>query len=216
MPKTKKRVPRKAEKGLKNMGTAIGTSGGKRLDALRDILNRLRTETYERIMEFRRDQGQESMSSPGDEMDVARSSSDVETHASLIERAEDRLRLIDEALARVDNGTYGTCSECGDDIPLERLKALPFALLCVDCQEKRSRSRGRWGAGGMIEPYGERWTPPASMEETEPRATRVDQPEDGLTILDDSPFGPEEGEVVGGETEPPKRRRGRPRKTAAK
>lgn len=148
------------------------------------------------------------MTSPGDEMDVARSTSDVETHASLIERAEDRLRLIDQALSRVDNGTYGTCAECGEDIPLERLKALPFALLCVDCQEKRGRSRGRWGAGGTIEPYNQTWTPPADMEaedRKQPNSYGVMEPADTHT---DDPFGPID-EPTG---EEPKRRRGRPRK----
>ena len=86
------------------MGLAM-TSNSSRLGSLRDILARLRDETYQKIATFRRDQGQEILSSPGDEMDVARSTADVETHASLIERAEDRLRLIDQALARVDNGT---------------------------------------------------------------------------------------------------------------
>ena len=91
------------------MGLAM-TTNSNRLGKLRDILARLRDETYEKIAAFRRDQGKEVSSSPGDEMDVARSTADAEAHASLIERSEDRLRLIDQALARVDNGTYGTCA----------------------------------------------------------------------------------------------------------
>src|ERR1700733_3207290 len=97
-------------KKRRKMGLAM-TSNSNRLGTLRDILARLRDETYQKIAVFRRDQGEEMMTSPGDEMDVARSTSDVETHASLIERSEDRLRLIDQALARVDNGSYGTCGE---------------------------------------------------------------------------------------------------------
>jgi RNA polymerase-binding transcription factor len=129
------------------------TTNSNRRGKLRDILARLRDETCEKIAAFRRDQGQEVLSSPGDEMDVARSTADVETYASLIERSDDRLALIDQVLARIDNGTYSTRAKCGDDIPLERLKALPFALLCVDCQQRRGKSRGRWGAGGAIESY---------------------------------------------------------------
>lgn len=82
---------------------------------------------------------------PGDEMDVAWSSVDMERSASLIERSEERIRLIDEALARVDDGSYGICEECGDEIPLERLRILPFAAMCVDCQSKRKESRGSRG-----------------------------------------------------------------------
>ena len=189
------------------MGLAM-TSNSSRLGSLRDILAQLRDETYQKISAFRRDQGEELLSSPGDEMDVARSTSDVETHASLIERAEDRLRLIDQALARVDNGSYGTCGECGEDIPVERLKALPFALLCVDCQEKRGRSRGRWGAGGTIEPYNQTWTPPTDMEaESSHEPNSYGVVEAALAEPED-PFGPID-EPTG---EEPKRRRGRPRK----
>jgi DnaK suppressor protein len=189
------------------MGLAM-TTNSNRLGSLRDILAQLRDETYQKIAAFRHDQGQEVSSSPGDEMDVARSTTDVETHASLIERSEDRLRLIDQALARVDNGTYGTCAECGEDIPTERLRALPFALLCVDCQEKRGRSRGRWGASGTIEPYGQTWTPPGDMEaaDREPNSYGV---MDTPAAHAEDPFGPID--EPGGE-EPPKRRRGRPRK----
>ncbi|HLI80156.1 MAG TPA: TraR/DksA family transcriptional regulator [Candidatus Binataceae bacterium] len=189
------------------MGLAM-TPNSSRLGKLRDILARLRDETYQRIVAFRRDQGEEVMTSPGDEMDVARSTSDVETHASLIERAEDRLRLIDQSLARVDNGTYGTCAECGEDIPVERLKALPFALLCVDCQEKRGRSRGRWGAGGTIEPYSQTWTPPADMEAEDRKQPNSYGVMEAADAHAEDPFGPID-EPTG---EEPKRRRGRPRK----
>lgn len=187
------------------MGLAIATNSS-RLDKLRDSLARLRDETYGKIAVFRRDQGQEVLTSPGDEMDVARSTADVETHASLIERSEDRLRLIDQALVRIESGTYGTCAECGEDIPIERLKALPFAMLCVDCQQKRGKSRGRWGAGGTIEPYNQTWTPPTDMEAADREPNSFG--EAPAPHVED-PFGPIDG--PGGE-EAPKRRRGRPRK----
>ena len=85
-------------------------------------------------------------------MDVARLSTDVETKANLIERAEERLRYIDQALGRLERGNYGTCAECGESIPIERLMAVPFAIYCVDCQQKRQTSRfrgeGAHDAGG--------------------------------------------------------------------
>ena len=61
-----------------------------------------------------------------DEMEGARSA-----------RHRSRLRDIDEALRRIDDGTYGVCSECEEEIPVGRLNVLPFALLCVACQEER-------------------------------------------------------------------------------
>ncbi len=44
-----------------------------------------------------------------------------------------KLKQIDEALAKIGNGTYGICEECGEEIPVARLKILPFAKLCIDC-----------------------------------------------------------------------------------
>ncbi len=43
---------------------------------------------------------------------------------------------IEEALARIEDGTYGVCEGCGQAIGLERLKALPYARLCIECKEK--------------------------------------------------------------------------------
>jgi DnaK suppressor protein len=53
------------------------------------------------------------------------------------EQLADRIRQIDEALARIDEGTYGSCTSCGNAIPVERLRFLPHAALCVDCARKR-------------------------------------------------------------------------------
>lgn len=47
------------------------------------------------------------------------------------------LLKIDEALRKIREGTYGKCEDCGEDISVERLKVLPFAIYCIDCQERR-------------------------------------------------------------------------------
>jgi RNA polymerase-binding protein DksA len=47
----------------------------------------------------------------------------------------DRATAIEEALQRMDAGTFGVCARCGREIPLARLRAMPFANYCVDCQE---------------------------------------------------------------------------------
>lgn len=59
---------------------------------------------------------------------------------------DSRLAEIDNALARLDGGSYGICADCAHDIPVKRLQALPFATLCVSCQseaDKRARRRAR-------------------------------------------------------------------------
>ncbi len=49
----------------------------------------------------------------------------------------ENLVKIDEALRKVDENTYGICEECGEEIPEERLKIMPFAIYCLDCQERK-------------------------------------------------------------------------------
>ena len=51
----------------------------------------------------------------------------------------ENLQKIDEALRKVDEGTYGICEDCGEEISDKRLKILPFAIYCTDCQENRER-----------------------------------------------------------------------------
>src|SRR6185295_18683882 len=56
---------------------------------------------------------------------------------ALMEMESETLKKIDEALHRLEEGTYGDCSECGQKIAEARLKALPFANTCRECQEHR-------------------------------------------------------------------------------
>jgi DnaK suppressor protein len=51
--------------------------------------------------------------------------------------AQQTLRLVEDALARLENGTYGLCVDCGEEIDAARLKALPYTPLCLKCQQKR-------------------------------------------------------------------------------
>ncbi len=60
---------------------------------------------------------------------------------ALRDRADHQLVLVDEALERLDAGTYGTCVRCGAEIPAERLEALPWAARCIDCQRLAARER---------------------------------------------------------------------------
>ena len=53
------------------------------------------------------------------------------------DRARKLISKIDQALERIENGTYGTCVSCGDDIAPARLDALPFAQQCIDCARGR-------------------------------------------------------------------------------
>lgn len=52
----------------------------------------------------------------------------------LMAQAERTYQLCEEALSRIQQGSYGTCEGCGGEIPMARLEALPYALKCVGCQ----------------------------------------------------------------------------------
>lgn len=53
------------------------------------------------------------------------------------------LTQVNEALGRLDDGTYGHCFECGEDISEARLRALPFAVRCRECEEARETADRR-------------------------------------------------------------------------
>ena len=57
------------------------------------------------------------------------------------EREVDELAMIDAALARIEAGTYGECTDCGIDIPAQRLLASPEVSRCIHCQEKVEQHR---------------------------------------------------------------------------
>lgn len=58
-----------------------------------------------------------------------------ESNLAADESMKTELKKIDEALSRIENGTYGICSNCQKEIPLERLRAYPQADVCLDCKK---------------------------------------------------------------------------------
>lgn len=75
----------------------------------------------------------------GDDVDIASDTIDRTLLNSLGEADQRRLTMIDRALDRIRQGTYGQCLSCGKQIPEARLEALPYAVLCVECQTKEER-----------------------------------------------------------------------------
>jgi DnaK suppressor protein len=65
---------------------------------------------------------------------------------SLFQRSSDRrhfLRLVDAALIRIEQGAYGVCASCGNEINPKRLEALPWTQLCLHCQAASEHGQGR-------------------------------------------------------------------------
>ncbi len=72
----------------------------------------------------------------GDDVDVAESAYEQEMAYLFKSRGQDELRLIDEALQKIEKKEYGICAECGDKISGKRLAIQPYSIFCVQCQEE--------------------------------------------------------------------------------
>ncbi len=82
-----------------------------------------------------------------DTYDLASEERDREINFILSDRERVKIKQIDDALDRLEGGTYGVCESCGLEIAEERLQALPFTRLCRDCQqeqEKEAKSQRRY------------------------------------------------------------------------
>jgi DnaK suppressor protein len=68
--------------------------------------------------------------------DRSHSTEERERTIAVVRALRSNLRHVDRAVAKIDAGTYGTCERCGSPIGDERLEAIPWALLCIDCRKK--------------------------------------------------------------------------------
>jgi len=64
-----------------------------------------------------------------------------EMRFALMQMKAETLERVDEALRRLNEGTFGVCVDCGDDIAERRLRALPFALRCTSCEQARESAK---------------------------------------------------------------------------
>jgi DnaK suppressor protein len=108
---------------------------------LEDRRRELMNEVQGKIRDARAEGGKErEVLDPGEssEVDIQE---DIEF--ALIQMKSETLSKIDAALRRLDEGVYGDCFECGEEIAPARLRALPFAVRCKDCEEARETAEQR-------------------------------------------------------------------------
>jgi DnaK suppressor protein len=79
--------------------------------------------------------------SPQDPADAGANLSEADRSQAVLEAAQRQRTQVLEALTRLDDGKYGQCVECGNEVPEGRLEARPDAARCVRCQSKRDRGR---------------------------------------------------------------------------
>ncbi|HWB18280.1 MAG TPA: TraR/DksA family transcriptional regulator [Vicinamibacterales bacterium] len=112
---------------------------------LKRILEDRRREILSEVQEKMRDVRAVGASGEGVLDDAESSEADIQDdiELALIQMKSETLHKIEEALARLDEKTYGYCFECGDEISERRLRALPFAVRCKDCEEAREVAEQR-------------------------------------------------------------------------
>ena len=77
----------------------------------------------------------------GDAIDSSVEEQERELDLLLQDREQSRLKGIENALQRVDSDDFGYCEECGEDISIKRLLAVPLTRMCINCQSNEERSR---------------------------------------------------------------------------
>jgi RNA polymerase-binding transcription factor DksA len=104
-------------------------------EARKQILTHLE-ELRRRVGKIEKDLSRESNPLDPDWEEAAPTRGNDEILGALEVEGRDQIVACEAALRRIDEGTYGTCAACGQPISSERLKALPYAITCIDCAKK--------------------------------------------------------------------------------
>lgn len=133
-------------KAKKRTTTVAEVPTAARYEELRTMLLERQREILNEVQGKIRDVRAEGSEKPHEVLDPGETSEvdiqeDIEF--ALIQMKAETLNKINEALSRLEEGTYGRCFECGEEIAQPRLRALPFAVRCKDCEEAREMAQQR-------------------------------------------------------------------------
>ena len=109
------------------------------LKKARDTLEEMRAQLLHSVQQDLNEIRDASKDEGMDTYDLASDARDKEINLILGDRDREKVQAIDEALGRVNDGSYGICESCEGEIAEARLQALPFTRLCVNCQADRER-----------------------------------------------------------------------------
>jgi DnaK suppressor protein len=106
---------------------------------IKTLLLQMRKELLQDVSQSMRAESDHLKHDIGDFYDHASSDRDRELALMLADREREKLTYVDDALKRIDLGTYGICESCDEEIDKDRLLAMPFTKLCLSCQEDLER-----------------------------------------------------------------------------
>jgi DnaK suppressor protein len=114
---------------------------------LKNILEERRREIMGQVQDKIRDVRTEGANNPAvgvlDAVESSEADIQDDIEFALIQMKAETLHKIEQALRRLEEGTFGYCFECGEEIAERRLRALPFAVRCRDCEEARETAQQR-------------------------------------------------------------------------
>ena len=122
-------------------------------DILKEIKDHFEEEKQTLTVRVAELQKQDPFTDPERSNDNAGSDTDANEESNhdrvsaMVDELKTKLTNIEDALKRIDAGTYGFCTECGQMIDTERLSVLPMATLCLSCEHKKSGGAGSRSAG---------------------------------------------------------------------
>lgn len=112
----------------------------KDMTQFKKLLTQRRTELLNKVS-AQKERDSESDVIVGDEIDTASQNSEKEMYFELAAADKITLSDINDALAKIEKGSFGKCECCGCEIPLERIKAIPWVRYCIQCQEEAERPK---------------------------------------------------------------------------
>ena len=110
------------------------------LKKYRDILEKKRDELVSAAPA--RTPATEPGSKSGDWIDQSSQENDVHVRLALKQTDHKLFRAIEDAIHRIDQGTFGVCTDCENEIASARLDAVPWTRVCIDCKSKQDKDKG--------------------------------------------------------------------------
>ena len=126
-----------------NKKTQTGARYGDLKQMLDDRKREILSQVHDKIRDVRTENAIGKVNTVLDPGESSEAGIQEDIEFALIQMKAETLNKINEALNRLEEGAYGNCFECGEEIAHQRLRALPFAVRCRDCEEARETAQKR-------------------------------------------------------------------------
>lgn len=124
-----------------------------RYSELKKMLEERRHYLQAEVQEKMRRSGDTKTNEVLDDVESAELDAQEDIEFALVQMKSETLNKVNDALARLEQGTYGNCFECGKEVAEKRLRALPFAVRCKNCEEAKEVAEQRERARAARRPF---------------------------------------------------------------